>query len=57
MSARKKKTGLCAEHFPYGLADQPKDATQVSCAHGVWNVEPQQSAEDDSDGSGEGNGE
>lgn len=58
MPARKKKTAeLCGEHFPYGLADQPKDATQVSCEHGAWDVEPQQPAEDDGDGSGEGDGE
>lgn len=45
MAPRKRKTpetqetpALCAEHFPYGLGDQPEDATQVSCGHGTWNV-------------------
>lgn len=39
MAARRKKAGaLCAEHFPYGLADQPADATVVSCEHDSWDV-------------------
>lgn len=36
----KKAPELCGEHFPEGLGDQPADATQVSCAHGSWDVEP-----------------
>ena len=40
MPARRKKAELCAEHFPGGLAGQPADATQVSCEHGSWDVEP-----------------
>lgn len=53
MPARRKKAAeLCAECFPGGLAGQPADATQVSCAHGTWDVEPQ-TAES---GSGEAEG-
>ena len=41
MPARRKKAAeLCGECFPGGLAGQPADATQVSCAHGSWDVEP-----------------
>jgi hypothetical protein len=42
MAARRSKKAdeLCAEHFPEGLAGIPADATQVSCEHGSWDVEP-----------------
>lgn len=54
---------LCGEHFPYGLGDQPEDATQVSCAHGSWNVadlkdDPEDPEDPDPDAgkSGQGSG-
>ena len=49
---QKKAPDLCAEHFPNGLADQPKDATVVSCEHGAWDV-PDTTPPADDEGSGE----
>jgi len=56
-AARLKKTNLCAECFPYGMADQPADATVVSCEHGAWDakaVKPKDAGGQGDGGQGDG---
>jgi len=56
--ARRRKTELCPQHFPNGLADQPADATVVSCEHGTWPVDRQPApAADPNPAEGEAGGE
>ncbi len=57
MPARRKKTELCGECFPGGLAGQPADATQVSCAHGSWDVGPRTAEQDSSSSEAEQTGD